>query len=318
MRAERLGLSKSNLKLASATNVDEILKLTRSEFQPDLLIIDSIQTMFLPNVESAPGTVSQVRFCAHELISNAKQNGFSLILVGHVTKDGQIAGPRVLEHMVDTVLYFEGEKGFNYRILRAVKNRFGPANELGIFEMGESGLKEVKNPSSLFISGSSGATAGSVIFAGIEGTRPILVEIQALVSPSYMATPRRTVVGWDANRLAMIIAVLQTRCNIKLFDKEVYLNIAGGIKLTEPAADLAVAAAIISANSGSPYPTHTAIFGEVSLSGEIRPVSRTKERIKEAQKLGFKKFILPYSEDGVKELKDFDISFVKHLREVVF
>ena len=292
MRAKRLGLDKAPVEIASATNVEDILASLKSS-KSQVVIIDSIQTMFLSSLDSSPGTVSQVRFSAHELITAAKNHGFCLILVGHVTKDGQIAGPRVLEHMVDTVLYFEGEKGYNFRILRAVKNRFGPANEIGVFEMQEQGLVEVTNPSSFFISGKSNNVSGSVIYAGMEGTRPILVEIQALVSPSFLATPRRAVVGWDTNRLAMITAVLQTRCGIKLFDKEIYLNVAGGIKLTEPAADLAVAAAIISAVSSVVIPSDTVYFGEVGLSGEIRPVAQTIPRLKEAQKLGFTKSVTP-------------------------
>lgn len=315
LRAERLGVKNSNLKLASATNVDEIIALIR-EIKPDVVIVDSIQTMFVPSVESAPGTVSQVRFSSHELITEAKNNGFSLILVGHVTKEGQIAGPRVLEHMVDCVLYFEGDKFYNYRILRAVKNRFGPANELGIFEMADSGIKEVTNPSSLFLSESKQNNIGSVVFAGIEGTRPILVEIQTLITPSYMATPRRAVVGWDSNRLAMIIAVLQSRLGLKLYDKEVYLNVAGGIKLTEPAADLAVAASIISSLNESAYPTSTVIFGEIALSGEVRQVSKTDVRIKEARKLGFKNIICPSFKEG-KDKEDKNISVVRNLRDLV-
>jgi len=292
LRAKRLGLDSAEVELASATNVDDIIAALRIS-KPKVVIIDSIQTMFVPSVESSPGTVSQVRFSAHELINAAKSQGFCLVLVGHVTKDGQIAGPRVLEHMVDTVLYFEGEKGYNFRILRAVKNRFGPANEIGVFEMQEKGLVEVKNPSSFFISGKSNNVSGSVIYAGLEGTRPILVEIQALVSPSFIPTPRRAVVGWDANRLAMIIAVLQTRCGVKLYDKEIYLNVAGGIKLTEPAADLAVAAAIISAVESKVIPANTVYFGEVGLSGEIRPVSQSVPRLKEAKKLGFTNAVTP-------------------------
>jgi DNA repair protein RadA/Sms len=315
MRASRLGVKTSNLKLASATNIDEILVLIK-QINPDLVIIDSIQTMFLPSVESAPGTVSQVRFSSHELITNAKQQGFSLVLVGHVTKDGQIAGPRVLEHMVDCVLYFEGDKFYNFRILRAVKNRFGPANELGIFEMSDKGIKEVTNPSALFISNATDNTIGSVIYAGVEGTRPILVEIQALVTPSYMATPRRAVVGWDSNRLAMILAVLQSRLGLKLFDKEVYLNVAGGIKLTEPAADLAVAIAIISALNNKPCPSNTIIFGEVSLSGDVRQVSKTDSRIKEAEKLGFKNFLIAENKEGKIESKS-NIKTLKKLSEVL-
>ncbi len=308
LRAKRLGLDKAPVEIASATNVDDIIASLKSQ-KPGVVIIDSIQTMFVPAVDSSPGTVSQVRFSAHELITAAKSQGFCLILVGHVTKDGQIAGPRVLEHMVDTVLYFEGEKGYNFRILRAVKNRFGPANEIGVFEMQQKGLVEVKNPSSFFISGKSKNVSGSVIYAGIEGTRPILVEIQALVSPSFLATPRRAVVGWDANRLAMIIAVLQARCGLKLFDKEIYLNVAGGIKILEPAADLAVAAAIISATESMVIPSDTIFFGEVGLSGEVRPVSQSILRLKEAQKLGFENAVIP----TITEKSPVKYTEIKHL-----
>lgn len=311
LRARRLGLEKAPVEIASATNVDDIITSLKTN-KPDVVIIDSIQTMFVPAVDSSPGTVSQVRFSAHELINAAKSSGFCLILVGHVTKDGQIAGPRVLEHMVDTVLYFEGEKGYNFRILRAVKNRFGPANEIGVFEMQELGLAEVKNPSSFFLSGKSNNVSGSVIYAGMEGTRPILVEIQALVSPSFLATPRRAVVGWDANRLAMVIAVLQTRCGVKLFDKEVYLNVAGGIKLTEPAADLAVAAAIISAVESKVIPADTVYFGEIGLSGEVRPVSQSINRLKEAKKLGFEKAVAP----KISEKSPLDIHEIIHLAQI--
>ncbi len=292
MRAKRLGLDKAGVDIAAATNVEDIIASLRTS-KADVVVIDSIQTMFLSSVDSSPGTVSQVRFSAHELITAAKGQGFCLILVGHVTKDGQIAGPRVLEHMVDTVLYFEGEKGYNFRVLRAVKNRFGPASEIGVFEMREEGLSEVQNPSMLFLSGKSENVSGSVIYAGMEGTRPILVEIQALVAPSFLATPRRAVVGWDANRLAMVIAVLQARCGAKLHDKEIYLNVAGGIKLSEPAADLAVAAAILSAAGSRVVPSDTVYFGEIGLSGEVRPVSQSVTRLKEAKKLGFKNAVTP-------------------------
>lgn len=296
MRANRLGVSKASIDLASATNVSSILASIKKS-KPDLVVIDSIQTMFLPNIDSSPGTVSQVRLCSHELITCAKNMGFCLILVGHVTKDGQIAGPRVLEHMVDTVLYFEGEKGYNFRILRAVKNRFGAVNEIGVFDMEEKGLKEVPNPSSMFISENRKGVSGSVIFAGIEGTRPVLVEVQALVAPSFMANPRRAVVGWDGNRLAMVLAVLQTRLGVPLHDKEIYLNIAGGIKISEPACDLAVAVAILSALNDVPIDHETVIFGEIGLSGEIRSVSRAGERLKEASKLGFKSAYIPDAKD---------------------
>ncbi|MDE3060076.1 MAG: DNA repair protein RadA, partial [Pseudomonadota bacterium] len=250
---------------------------------------------YLDNLDAAPGTVSQVRAASHELIKLAKKRGLTLFLVGHVTKDGQIAGPRVLEHMVDTVLYFEGERGHQFRILRAVKNRFGGTDEIGVFEMNDSGLSEVSNPSALFISGHDRTTSGACVFAGMEGSRPLLVEIQALVAPSYMSSPRRAVVGWDANRLSMILAVLETRAGIRFSDKEVYLNVAGGIRVSEPAADLAVAAALLSALYDMPLPAKAVIFGEIGLSGEIRPVSRMEARLKEAEKLGFEAAWMPQS-----------------------
>ena len=292
MRAQRLGLSDAPVQLAAETNLRNILTTLEAE-RPQLAIIDSIQTMWADNVESAPGSVSQVRAAAHELTSFAKRKGVSVVLVGHVTKDGQIAGPRVVEHMVDTVLYFEGERGHQFRILRAVKNRFGPADEIGVFEMTGKGLEEVLNPSALFLSERGEPSAGSVVFAGVEGTRPVLVEFQALVAPSPHAQARRSVVGWDGGRLAMILAVLEARCGIPFAGLDVYLNVAGGMKVTEPAADLAVAAALLSAREDAALPADTVVFGEISLSGALRPASQTENRLKEAQKLGFTNAIAP-------------------------
>jgi DNA repair protein RadA/Sms len=292
MRAQRLGLSDAPVQLAAATNLRDILTTLETE-KPQLAVIDSIQTMWADNVESAPGSVSQVRAAAHELTTFAKRRDMSVILVGHVTKDGQIAGPRVVEHMVDTVLYFEGERGHQFRILRAVKNRFGPADEIGVFEMTGAGLAEVLNPSALFLSERGQPSPGSVVFAGVEGTRPLLVEFQALVAPSPHSQPRRSVVGWDGGRLAMILAVLEARCGIPFTGLDVYLNVAGGMKVTEPAADLAVAAALLSAREDAALPAETVIFGEISLSGALRPVSQTENRLKEAQKLGFTAAIAP-------------------------
>lgn len=287
LRAKRLGLSDHPVELTAATNVRDIIHALEAA-RPNLAIIDSIQTMYIDNIEAAPGTVTQVRASAHELIRMAKKRGISLFLVGHVTKDGQIAGPRVLEHMVDTVLYFEGERGVPFRILRAVKNRFGGTDEIGVFEMADVGLKEVANPSALLLSERKGEVSGAVVFAGMEGTRPVLVEVQALVAPSYMSSPRRAVVGWDTNRLAMILAVLETRCGVRFSDKEVYLSVAGGIRISEPAADMAVAAALLSALADVPAPQDAVFFGEIGLSGEIRQVARADARMKEAEKLGFK------------------------------
>jgi len=292
MRAQRLGLGEAPVKLAAATSLRDILTTLEAE-KPDLVVIDSIQTVWADNVDSAPGSVSQVRAAAHELTSFAKRKGASVILVGHVTKEGQIAGPRVVEHMVDTVLYFEGERGHQFRILRSVKNRFGPADEIGVFEMTGGGLAEVSNPSELFLSGRGDPAPGSVVFAGIEGTRPVLVEMQALVAPSPHNQPRRAVVGWDGSRLAMILAVLEARCGIPFAGLDVYLNVAGGIKISEPAADLAVAAALLSAREDSSLPAETVVFGEISLSGALRPVGQTENRLKEAQKLGFTSAIVP-------------------------
>lgn len=312
LRGRRLGLAEAPVKLLSATNVRDIISTLDNHRDIQLVVIDSIQTMFVDSFSSAPGTVSQVRAASHELITLAKQRGIILLLVGHVTKDGQIAGPKVLEHMVDTVLYFEGERGHQFRILRAVKNRFGSVNEIGVFEMRDRGLEEVPNPSSLFLSQREKGVSGSAVFAGIEGTRPVLVEIQALVSPSTMPTPRRAVVGWDSNRLAMIIAVLGVRYGLALADKEVYLNVAGGLRILEPAADLAVAAALISSVTNIPLPSQSVVFGEVGLSGEIRMVSHTDIRLKEAAKLGFTSAIVP-EESSAKE-KACVLSEIGHIR----
>ncbi|RFU13945.1 DNA repair protein RadA [Rhodobacteraceae bacterium W635] len=292
MRAQRLGLADSPVKLAAETNLRDILTTLDTE-RPDLVVIDSVQTMWLDTVESAPGSVSQVRATAHELVSFAKKKGVSVMLVGHVTKEGQIAGPRVVEHMVDTVLYFEGERGHQFRILRSVKNRFGPADEIGVFEMTGGGLSEVPNPSALFLSDRNERAPGSVVFAGIEGTRPVLVEVQALVAPSSLSQPRRAVVGWDGSRLSMILAVLEARVGISFQGLDVYLNIAGGMRISEPAADLAVAAALLSAREDTALPATCVVFGELSLSGALRPVAQAENRLKEARKLGFSSAIAP-------------------------
>ena len=292
LRAQRLGLGNAPVGLAAATSVRDIL--ATFPVAPDLLVIDSIQTMHSDLIEGAPGTVSQVRASAGELIRFAKERGSAVVLVGHVTKDGSIAGPRVLEHMVDTVLSFEGERSHQYRILRAIKNRFGGTDEIGVFAMGEDGLGEVGNPSSLFLTSRGEAVAGTVVFPALEGTRPVLVEVQALtVRLASGATPRRAVVGWDAGRLAMILAVLEARCGLSLSSAEVYLNIAGGYRLSDPAADLAVAAALVSAFSERPVPSEVVAFGEVALSGEVRPVSHAALRLKESAKLGFDRAWLP-------------------------
>ena len=333
LRARRLGLGPDQSKpegrkpeeintvLAAATSLRDIMASLDRPDAPQVVVIDSIQTLYLDSLDSAPGTVAQVRTCSAELIRLAKQRGFTLLLVGHVTKEGQIAGPRVLEHMVDTVLYFEGERGHHFRILRSVKNRFGPANEIGVFEMSDRGLAEVPNPSALFLAERHGNVSGVSVFAGIEGTRPVLVEVQALVSPSPLATPRRAVVGWDSGRLAMLLAVLETRCGLGLAGSEVYLNIAGGLRISEPAADLSVALALCSSLSDRSVPTDLIAFGEIGLSGEVRMVAQAETRLKEAAKLGFKRAILPrrLSQAGGKKLQIEGLELIEigHLQEMI-
>jgi DNA repair protein RadA/Sms len=293
LRARRLGVAHAKLELAAAINLRDIAASLEEAHDAALVVIDSIQTMWLDSIDSAPGTVSQVRASAFELIRIAKTHRFAIALVGHVTKEGAIAGPRVLEHMVDAVLYFEGDRGHQFRILRGVKNRFGATDEIGVFEMTESGLAEVPNPSALFLAERRGNIAGSAVFAGLEGTRPVLVEIQCLLAANPGGAPRRSVVGWDSGRLAMLIAVLETRCGLRLAATDVYLNIAGGLRINEPAADLAVAAALISAATDQPTDPGTVYFGEVGLSGEVRQVAQAEARLKEAQKLGFGAACLP-------------------------
>jgi len=293
LRAERLGLSQAPLALACETNLANILATLADGRRPDLVVVDSIQTLWADGLEAAPGTVSQVRAATQSLIRYAKAQGAALVLVGHVTKDGQIAGPKVIEHMVDTVLYFEGDRGHAFRILRAAKNRFGATDEIGVFEMAAEGLREVANPSELFLGDRQASTPGSAVFAGVEGTRPILVEIQALVVPSGLGTPRRAVVGWDANRLSMLLAVIDARCGISFAQHDVYLNVAGGLKIIEPAADLAAAAALLSSISNVALAADQVYFGEISLSGAVRPAGHVLARLKEAQKLGFKQAFLP-------------------------
>jgi DNA repair protein RadA/Sms len=293
MRAARLGVTAAPVELAASTNVRDILATLDAADGPDVVVIDSIQTMYVETLDSAPGTVAQVRASAQELIRLAKKRGIALLLVGHVTKEGTIAGPRVLEHMVDTVLYFEGERGHQFRILRGVKNRFGPTDEIGVFEMTEAGLMEVPNPSALFLADRRDDVSGAVVFAGMEGTRPVLVEIQALVAPSPFGTPRRAVIGWDSGRLAMVTAVLEARCGLEFTGRDVFLNVAGGLKITEPAADLAVAAALVSSLTGAASAADTVVFGEIGLSAEVRAVGQTESRLKEAAKLGFTRAIMP-------------------------
>jgi DNA repair protein RadA/Sms len=291
-RAARMGLAEAPVKLAAETALRDIMDgLKREHF--DLVVIDSIQTMWSDAHEAGPGSVTQVRNCASELVRLAKKRGVAVILVGHVTKDGQIAGPRVVEHMVDAVLSFEGERGYPFRILRGAKNRFGATDEIGVFEMGDVGLTQVINPSALFLNEGGERAAGAAVFAGIEGSRPVLVEFQALVAPSAYGTPRRAVVGWDSGRLAMVLAVLESRCGLAFGNKDVYLNVAGGLRITEPAADLAAAAALASSALDEALPQDCVVFGEVSLSGEVRPVGRAETRLKEAAKLGFRRALAP-------------------------
>ena len=293
LRAERLGLAAAPLALAAETNLGNILASLGAGAPAELIVIDSVQTLWADALEAAPGTVSQVRAATQSLVRAAKAEGFALVLIGHVTKEGQIAGPKVIEHMVDTVLSFEGDRGHPFRILRASKNRFGATDEIGVFEMAAAGLREVANPSELFLGDRLASTPGSAVFAGMEGTRPILVEIQALVVASGLGTPRRAVVGWDANRLAMLLAVIDARCGIGFAEHDVYLNVAGGLKITEPAADLAAAAALISSIANVPLPVDRVYVGEISLSGAVRPAAHMLARLKEAQKLGFSRALLP-------------------------
>ncbi len=296
-RARRLGLAQAPVSLAAGSDLRQILEGLRT-LKPQAVVIDSIQTLWADGLDAAPGTVTQVRAVAHELARFAKKANCAVILVGHVTKEGQIAGPRVVEHLVDAVIYFEGERGLPFRILRAVKNRFGPTDEIGVFEMTEAGLSETPNPSALFLSPSGQRASGAAVFAGVEGSRPVLVEIQALVAPAAYGTARRAVVGWDTGRLAMILAVLETRCGLGFGGRDVYLSVAGGLRIGEPAADLAVAAALISALTDEPLPKDCVAFGEVALSGDVRPVGRTDLRLKEAAKLGFGMAIAPSGAEG--------------------
>ncbi|MSO77171.1 MAG: DNA repair protein RadA [Alphaproteobacteria bacterium] len=298
LRASRLGLLDAPVELAAATNVAGTVAALETATRgtgTTVVVIDSIQTMYVDTLDSAPGTVAQVRTSAQELIRFAKRHGAILLLVGHVTKEGMIAGPRVLEHMVDTVLYFEGDRGHQFRILRAVKNRFGPTDEIGVFEMSDRGLMPVENPSALFLGDRDEGerASGAAVFAGMEGTRPVLVEFQSLVAPSALGTPRRAVVGWDGGRLAMVLAVLESRCGLSFAGRDVYLNVAGGLRVGEPAADLAVAAALVSSLIERAMPAFCVTFGEIALSGAIRPVGQTELRLKEAAKLGFSQALVP-------------------------
>ncbi len=319
LRAARLNLTDNNTGLLASTNVEDILSTIESHKKDlELVVIDSIQTVATNAVGSSPGTVSQIRASSNMLINYAKQNDITLLLACHVNKDGQLAGPKLLEHMVDTVLYFEGDHNNHFRLLRSIKNRYGGVNEIGVFEMTSAGLVEISNPSELFLMERENNVSGSAVFAGIEGSRPLLIEIQALISPSHMATPRRSVVGWDPNRLSMIIAVLAMRFGLNLNSHEVYLSIAGGLRVTEPAADLAVAAALISAAKNIALPNASAFFGEIGLSGEVRKVSGAESRMREASKLGFKSLYCAGREEMSKEVNDPDFSMNKimHIKQL--
>src|SRR5882757_8774544 len=293
MRAARMGLADAPLMLGAATNVEDILATLEAGKPPGIVAIDSIQTLWTGALDAAPGTIAQVRTASFDLVRYAKASGAALLLVGHVTKDGQIAGPKAVEHLVDAVLYFEGERGHHFRVLRAVKNRFGATDEIGVFEMTGKGLAEVANPSALFLGDRSGLAPGAAVFAGMEGTRPLLSEIQALTAPSGYGTPRRAGVGWDTGRLSMILAVLDARAGLGISGQDVYLNVAGGLKIAEPAADLAAAAALISSFTGQALPKDSVLFGEIALSGDVRPAPHAEARLKEAAKLGFTRAFVP-------------------------
>ncbi len=316
LRARRLGLPEKNLLLLADTQVERILKLAQEE-KPRVLVVDSIQTVHTSLMQSAPGSVGQVRESAAQLVKYAKQTETTLFLVGHVTKEGTLAGPRVLEHMVDTVLYFEGEQDSRYRVIRAVKNRFGAVNELGIFAMTDKGLREVSNPSAIFLSRYEKPVSGSVIMATQEGSRPLLVEVQALVDQSHMANPRRVCVGLESPRLAMLLAVLHRHAGITTYDQDVFVNAVGGVRITETGADLALLLAVLSSMRNHPLPADVLVFGEVGLAGEIRPVQAGQERLREAAKHGFKKAIVPSGNAPKGKIGELEICAVQTLQEAV-
>ena len=316
LRARRLGLKGDRLRLLTENQVENIIACAQNE-HPQVIVVDSIQTMFTELLQSAPGSVAQVRESAAQLVRFAKQTGTALFLVGHVTKEGTLAGPRVLEHMVDTVLYFEGDTGSAYRIVRAIKNRFGAVNEIGVFAMTESGLREVGNPSAMFLSRQTQTVPGSVVLATQEGTRPLLVEVQALVDQSHLANPRRVCVGLDANRLAMLLAVLHRHGGIATFDQDVFVNVVGGVRIMETAADLAILAATVSSMRNRPLGRELVVFGEVGLAGEVRPVQRGQERIKEALKLGFRRALVPAANMPKKNMDEITLVPVRRLSEAL-
>lgn len=312
LRGKRLGLELTDLRLLTETNVERILAIAQKE-SPEVMVVDSIQTIHTDQLSSAPGNVAQVRESAAKIVRFAKQTGTTILLVGHVTKDGALAGPRVLEHMVDTVLYFEGDSGSRFRLIRAIKNRFGAVNELGVFAMTDTGLKGVNNPSAIFLSRHEEAAAGSVVMVTREGTRPLMVEVQALVDESKLSNPRRVAVGMEQNRLGMLLAVLHRHAGIVTFDQDVFINIVGGVRLTETGGDLAVILAILSSLRNQPLPSDLVVFGEVGLTGELRPVQNGQERLKEAQKHGFKRAIVPKANLPKQSIKGLEIEGVSTL-----
>lgn len=317
MRAERIGVQNPKCFILSETNIQNIFKQAE-EIQPQLLVIDSIQTLYSSDIESSPGSISQVRECTAQLLRYAKTTNIPVFLIGHITKEGSLAGPKVLEHMVDTVLQFEGDRNHVYRLLRSVKNRFGSTNELGIYEMVGSGLRQVENPSEILITSSDSSLSGISIGATMEGMRPMLIEVQALVSTAAYGTPQRSSTGFDSKRLNMLLAVMEKRCGFKLGAKDVFLNIAGGIKVDDPALDLAVVASVLSSNADIAINKNICLSAEVGLSGEVRPVNRIDQRIYEAEKLGFEKIIISKYNKGINQ-KDFKIELVQcgKLDEVV-
>lgn len=316
LRAERLNLANAKIQLLSETNVERILNLAK-QHQPQVMVIDSIQTIHTDLVTSAPGSVSQVRESAAQLVQYAKQIGMALFIAGHVTKEGAIAGPRVLEHMVDAVLYFEGQNDHRYRVIRAIKNRFGSVNELGIFAMTDKGLKPVNNPSAIFLSRGESSAAGSTVMVTWEGSRPLLVEVQALVDESHLVNPRRVTVGLDHNRLSMLLAVLHRHSGIATYDQDVFVNIVGGLRITETAVDLALLFAVLSSLRNRALSHEMIVFGEVGLSGEIRPVPSGQERLREAAKHGFKRAIVPKANAPKNNVSGMEIIAVSQLREAI-
>lgn len=314
MRAERLGV-KANLLIMAENDLDKILKQA-DKLKPQVMVVDSIQTVFLPHLESAPGSVSQVRECTAKILYFSKSSLTSSILIGHVTKEGSLAGPRVLEHMVDTVLYFEGENTQQFRVLRTIKNRYGSTNEIGVFEMTSGGLSEVMNPSEHFLKGKQEQSSGSCVTACIEGTRPILTEIQSLVTHSHLNNPRRTCIGIDSNRLSLILAVLEKCTGLKFFDQDVYVNVAGGLKITEPASDLAIAVSLLSSLKNQTVPAELMAFGEIGLNGEIRPVSQTDSRLSESTKLGYSKILIPFRSKFDKNPNNIEMLKIKHIQDL--